>query len=259
MTEIMHLTRNGHILEMRLDRPKANAIDSSTSREMGKAFNAFRDDPELWVAILTGTGKFFSAGWDLKAAAAGTEGDGNDHGENGFGGIVNNYTLKKPVIAAVNGYAAGGGFEIALACDMIVASTNASFMLSEVNVGVMATGGGIIELPKRIPWGIANEMLYTGRPMNSSEALKYGLICRESDPNELMDSARALAEDIVTSAPLSVQAVKSILRDVEGLPRKEAFKAQERNPEHEKALKSEDFKEGPKAFSEKRKPRWQAK
>lgn len=258
MTQTMHLTRNGHILEMQLDRPKANAIDSSTSREMDRAFNEFRDDPELWVAILTGTGKFFSAGWDLKAAAEG-EGVEEDYGENGFGGIVNNYTLNKPVIAAVNGYAAGGGFEIALACDMIVASTNASFMLSEVNVGVLASGGGIIELPKRIPWGIANEMLYTGRPMGSSEALKYGLICRESEPDQLMDSARELAEDVVASAPLSVQAVKSILRDIEGLSRKDAFEAQDRNSEHEKALRSDDFQEGPKAFSEKRKPQWKAK
>ena len=150
MDTVMKLERRGHVLEMTLDRPKANAIDAATSRQMAAAVREFRDDPELRVAILTGAGRFFSAGWDLKAAAAG-ESEDADYGEGGFGGITENWALNKPMIAAVNGYAAGGGFELALACDIIIASTSATFMLSEVNVGVVATGGGSFACPTGSP------------------------------------------------------------------------------------------------------------
>ena len=138
MSDVMHVERCGHVFEMRLDRPKANAIDAATSREMSKVMTEFRDDPDMWVGILTGTGRFFSAGWDLKAVADGSTGGDEDYGEGGFGGITSNFTLNKPVIAAVNGYAAGGGFELALASDIIVASSEAKFMLSEVNIGLIA-------------------------------------------------------------------------------------------------------------------------
>ena len=258
MSNVMKLERRGHVLEMTLDRPKANAIDAATSRQMAEAVAGFRDDPELRVGILTGTGRFFSAGWDLKAAASG-ESEDADHGEGGFGGITENWRLNKPLIAAVNGYAAGGGFEVALACDVILASTTATFMLSEVRVGVVASGGGIIRLPHRIPYGLAMEMLYTGRPMQADEALRTGLANRVVEPAELMPAARALADEIVTSSPLSVQAVKSILRDVEGLSGPEAFAAQANNAEHRRLRGSEDFKEGPRAFAEKRAPVWKAR
>ena len=257
MESVMKLEHRGHVLEMTLDRPKANAIDASTSRQMAAAVAEFRNDPELRVGILTGAGRFFSAGWDLKAAAG--ESDDADYGEGGFGGITEDWALNKPMIAAVNGYAAGGGFELALACDIIIASTNATFMLSEVNVGVVATGGGIIRLPHRIPYGLAMEMLYTGRPIPADEALRVGLVNRVVEPEELMDAARALADEIVTSSPLSVQATKSILRDVEGLSVREAYEAQEKNAEHVRLRGSEDFQEGPLAFAEKRAPQWKAR
>ena len=258
MSNVMKLERRGHVLEMTLDRPKANAIDAATSRQMAEAVAMFRDDPDLWVGILTGTGRFFSAGWDLKAAAGG-ESDDADYGDGGFGGITENWKLNKPLIAAVNGYAAGGGFELALACDIILASSAATFMLSEVKVGVVASGGGIIRLPHRIPYGLAMEMLYTGRPMQADEALRVGLVNRVVEPEDLMAAARSLADEIVTSAPLSVQAVKSILREVAGLGDREACEAQAHNAEHRRLRGSEDFKEGPRAFAEKRAPVWKAR
>ena len=259
MSSVMTLERKGHVLEMTFNRPKANAIDAATSRQMAEAVAEFKNDPDLWVAILTGTGRFFSAGWDLKAAAAGESGDFDDYGEGGFGGITENWDLNKPVIAAVNGHAAGGGFELAMACDIMVASTAASFMLSEVNVGVIATGGGVIHLPHRIPYGLAMEMLYTGRPMKADEALRVGLVNRVVEPDQLMDAAREIAADIVTSAPLSVQAVKSISREIQGLSVRQAYAVQERNAENVKAQRSEDFQEGPRAFTEKRTPVWKAR
>ena len=258
MSNILSLERRGHVAEMTFNRPKANAVDAPTSREMAKVVAEFKNDQDLWVGILTGTGRFFSAGWDLKAAAAGEAVD-SDFGEGGFGGITENWDLNKPMIAAVNGYAAGGGFELALACDIIIASTEATFMLSEVNVGVIATGGGVIHLPHRIPYGLAMEMLYTGRPMKPDEALRVGLVNRVVEPDQLMDAAREIADDIVTSAPLSVQAVKSILRDIEGMSVRDAYVAQEKNAENVKAQNSGDFQEGPKAFAEKRAPQWKAR
>ena len=163
------------------------------------------------------------------------------------------------MIAAVNGHAAGGGFEMALACDIIIASTQAKMMLSEVKVGVLATGGGIIRLPRRIPYGIAMELLYTGRPMDADEAYRIGLLSRVTEPDALMETAREIADDITRSAPLSVQAVKSVLRDIQDLTVEDAYKAQAKNAAHLKLLDSDDFKEGPRAFSEKRDPVWKAR
>ena len=259
MDDIMHVERRGHVFEMRLDRPKANAIDAATSQEMSRVMTVFRDDPEMWVGILTGTGRFFSAGWDIKSGEDGSTGDDDDFGEGGFGGLTRNFTLNKPIIAAVNGFAAGGGFELALASDIIVASTEAKFMLSEVNIGLIADAGGLIRLPRRVPYGIAMEMLYTGRPMDAKEALDVGLICRMVEPGELMEAARQIADNIATSAPLAVTGVKSVLRDIDGLDVEAAFKAQDRNPERARALASEDAQEGTRAFTEKRAPQWKAK
>ena len=257
MSDIVKLERRGQVLEIQLDRPKANAINNATTAELSKAFVSFRDDPELRVAIFTGTGRFFSAGWDLKAAAGGELEELKVDG--GFAGITEMFDLEKPVIAAVNGFAAGGGFEIALACDIIVASDNASMMLSEPRVGVVATGGGIIRLPRRIPRGIALEMLYTGRPMDGAEAYRHGLLSRLTSQDELMDAAREIADQIVECAPLSVATIKSLLRETEDLTVERAYAVQDRNQAYRKLMQSEDYLEGPRAFAEKRAPVWKGR
>ena len=257
MSDIVKLERRGQVLEIQLDRPKANAIDNATTVELSKAFVSFRDDPDLRVAIFTGTGRFFSAGWDLKAAAGGELEEVAVDG--GFAGITEMFDLEKPVIAAVNGYAAGGGFEIALACDIIVASDNASMMLSEPRVGVVATGGGIIRLPRRIPRGIALEMLYTGRPMGGEEAYRHGLLSRLTSQEELMVAAREIADQIVECAPLSISAIKSLLRETEDLTVERAYAVQDRNRAYRRLMESEDYLEGPRAFAEKRAPLWKGR
>ena len=196
------------MLEVTIDRPKANAIDAATSRELGEAFVGFRDDPGLRVAIVTGAGdRFFSAGWDLKAAAAG---DDEGYGPGGFAGLTELFDLDKPVIAAINGWAAGGGLELALACDLIVASTTAQLSLPEVTRGLVPDAGGVLRLPKRMPRALAMEMLLTGRAIDADEAARWGLVNRVAQPEALMDEARALAERILEAAPLAVQAVKAI-------------------------------------------------
>ncbi len=198
----------GSVLEITIDRPKANAIDSATSRELGEAFARFRDDPDVRVAIITGAGdRFFSAGWDLKAAVAG---DSEDWGPGGFAGLTELFDLDKPVIAAVNGFAAGGGFELALACDLIVAARGASFFLPEVRLGFVADAGGVLRLPKRLPRAIAMEMLLTGRRMGADEAARGGLVNVVVDPSELADAARKLAGEVASAAPLAARAVKAI-------------------------------------------------
>ena len=257
MSDIVKLERRGQVLEIRLDRPKANAIDNATTAELSSAFVSFRDDPDLRVAIFTGTGRFFSAGWDLKAAAAG---EGEDtYVEGGFAGITEMFDLDKPVIAAINGHAAGGGFEIALACDIIIASDNASMMLSEPRVGLVASGGGMIRLPRRIPRGIALELLYTGRAMDAAEAYRHGLLSRITTVDNLMNEAREIADQIVECAPLSVSTIKSILRETEALTVEQAYGVQGYNRAYRKMMQSEDFLEGPRAFAEKRAPNWKGR
>ncbi len=260
MSYAVKLNKNGSILEVTLDRPKANAIDAVTSREMGQIFADFRDDPSLRVAILTGGGeKFFSAGWDLSAAAEGEEIDG-DYGVGGFGGIAELPKLNKPVIAAVNGMAVGGGFELALACDLIVAAEHAQFFLPEIFVGVLADAASI-RLPKRLPHHIAMEMLLTGRRMPADEALRWGLVNAVVPLEKLMDKARSLAETIVQAAPLSIAAVKEVSRETAALSTQDSYKKLRSGDldSYQKMLVSDDAIEGPKAFSEKRDPIWKGK
>ena len=192
MTEVITTRREGAILEVTLDRPKANAIDLATSRLMGKTFAAFRDDPTLRVAILQTAGdKFFSAGWDLKAAAAGDAVDG-DYGEGGFGGLQQLQGLNKPVIAAVNGMAVGGGFELALSCDLIYASDHSSFALPEIKAGTLADAA-TIKLPKRMPYHVAMDLLLTGRWMDVAEAHRWGLVNEVLPKEKLMDRVWEIA------------------------------------------------------------------
>jgi crotonobetainyl-CoA hydratase len=260
MNDILKATRNGQILEVVLDRPKANAIDAVTSRQMGALFCQFRDDPALRVAILTGAGeKFFSAGWDLQAAAEG-EAINADWGPGGFAGLTELHDLNKPVIAAVNGLAVGGGFELALACDLIVAVEDAQFFLPEALVGVIADAGSF-RLPKRLPRPIAIEMLLTGRRMSAEEAKGWGLVNAVVPREQLMDKAREYAHAILKAAPLSVAAVKELTRATEALGIQACYELMRsgRLSAYEKLLASDDAREGPRAFAEKREPAWQGR
>jgi crotonobetainyl-CoA hydratase len=245
------------VLTITLNRPKANAIDVPTSHALYAAFARLDADLDLRVAILTGTGRFFSSGWDLNAATEGEAIDAN-HGPGGFGGITEYFSLNKPVIAAVNGLAMGGGFEIALACDVIVAADNAEFALPEVKLGMMADSGGVLRLPRRLPPAIAHEMLLTGRRMGAQEAARWGLVNQTVAPQELLSAAMALAQQMVQAAPLALAAVKEVLRATQVQSVAEAYRTLRSGtlPAYQAMLTSDDAKEGPLAFGEKRAPRW---
>ncbi len=259
MTEPVHRQRHGAVFEVTLDRPKANAIDAATSRALGRAFTEFRDDPALRVAIVTGSGeRFFSAGWDLKAAAAG---DDTDYGVGGFAGLTELFDLEKPVIAAVNGLCVGGGFELVLACDLIVAAEGVEFMLPEATVGLIPDAGGVLCLPRRLPRAVAMEMMLTGGRLGAEDALRHGLVNCVVPREALMPTARGLAERIVAAAPLAVTAVKAVDAATAHLPVPEAYAAMRsgRIPAYDRVLASEDMQEGPRAFAEKRPPVWRGR
>ena len=249
--------REGAILLVTLDRPKANAIDLETSRIMGKVFADFRDDPELRVAIITGGGeKFFCPGWDLKAAADGDEVDG-DYGVGGFGGLQELRDLNKPVIAAVNGICCGGGLELALSADMILAADHASFALPEIRSGTVADAASV-KLPKRIPYHIAMELLLTGRWFDASEAKGWGIVNEILVGDQLMDRAWELARLLASGPPLVYAAIKEIVRDAEDSKFQDTMNriTKRQLPSVDKLYASEDQLEGAKAFSEKRDPVW---
>ncbi len=256
----VHRTRRGAVLEIILDRPKANAIDAATSRALGAAFAEFRDDPGLRVAIITGGGdKFFSAGWDLVAAANGEPADA-DYGIGGFGGLQELPQLNKPVIAAVNGLAVGGGFELALSADLIIAAEHARFALPEIRAGTLADSA-TIRLPRRIPYHIAMELLLLGRWMEAGEAHARGIVNEIVPAAELMTRVRMLAETLAQGPPLVFAAIKEVVRDTEGRPFLEAMAAirDRRFPTVARLYSSEDQREGARAFAEKRAPRWQGR
>ncbi|AFJ48380.1 carnitinyl-CoA dehydratase [Shimwellia blattae DSM 4481 = NBRC 105725] len=258
MNESLRITRNGPVLEIILDRPKANAIDAATSIQMGEVFAQFQQDPELRVAIISGAGeRFFSAGWDLKAAAEGEAPDA-DFGPGGFAGLTEMFTLDKPVIAAVNGYAFGGGFELALAADMIICAIHASFALPEASLGIVPDSGGVLRLPRCLPPAIARDMLMTGRTMDAQEALHWGVVNRVVESHQLMDSAREMARAIVNSAPLAVAALKEILRTTGECSVEEGYRLMRSGKlrHYPEVLHSADASEGPRAFAEKRAPVW---
>ena len=257
MAEAVTCIAEGGVLTITLDRPKANAINVPTSLALYAALQQLRDDPALRVGVITGTGRFFSAGWDLAGATEGEAIDA-DHGPGGFAGLTEFFDLGKPVIAAVNGLAMGGGFELALAADLIVASESAEFALTEVKLGMVADSGGVLRLPQRLPRAIALELLLTGRRMGAAEAARWGLVNQVVAPEALMDAASALAQQIVQAAPLAVGAVMEIVKATAGMPIPQAYGVLRGGslPVYQAMLRSEDAAEGPSAFAEKRPPRW---
>ena len=257
MSGAVRVSAHGAVLEIVLDRPKANAIDRATGIELHDAFARLRDDDDLRVGILSAAGeRFFSAGWDLKAAAAGEEDPGSDFGPGGFAGITEMFDLDKPVIAAVNGLAAGGGFEMILACDLIVAAEHAEFFLPELSRGIVPDAGGVQRLPARLPRGVAIDMLLTSRRMGAEEAARWGLVRSVVPGGRLMEEAHDLARTVAAAAPLATRATKQVLSGIEGLATEDAFAAMAAGdfPAYDEALASDEAAEGARAFAEGRPP-----
>ena len=248
----------GQTLVITIDRPPANAIDVATSLALHDAFSRLRCDPDLRAGILTATGeRFFCAGWDLKAAAAG-ESTEADHGPGGFAGLTEFFDLGKPVIAAVNGLALGGGFELMLAADLVVAAEHAEFALPEVTLGLLADAGGVLRLPARLPRAIVADCLLTGRRMTAPEAASWGLVNRVVPAAGLLPAARELAGAICAAAPLAVAAVLEILREAAGMDVRQGFELLRSGnlPAYRAMLNSADAREGARAFTERRAPVW---
>jgi crotonobetainyl-CoA hydratase len=259
-SEAVRTRIEGGILEVIIDRPKANAIDRATSTAMGEDFVEYRDNHEIRDAILTGScPKFISACWDLKAAASGEDVDA-DYGIGGFGGIQELEDFNKPVICAVNGICCGGGFEIALCADIILAADHASFALPEIRSGTVADAASI-KLPKRIPYHVAMEMLLTGRWLDADEAHRWGFVNEIVAADDLMSRAWEVARVIESGPPLVYAAIKEVVREAENMKFLDALrKITGSEFDTVKTLySSEDQMEGARAFAEKRDPVWRGK
>ena len=253
--------KNNRLAIITLNRPQAmNAINSQIWMEIGMAIEEFNNDEELWVAIITGAGdRSFCAGADLKEVASGGFKITSEMAKWGFAGITQHY-VSKPIIAAVNGFALGGGTEIALACDLVVASEKATFGLPEVKRGIIAGAGGLLRLPKQIPLKVAMNAILTGNPLTAEEAKQWGFVNQVVPHEQVLEAAKKLATDIIQNAPIAVRASKDIV--YRSLDSTTTFPphAWEINEEYSAVvMNSEDAKEGPQAFAEKRNPVWSGK
>ncbi|MFP6740522.1 MAG: enoyl-CoA hydratase-related protein [Alphaproteobacteria bacterium] len=270
MSELVHVDRRGQVLEITLDRPPVNAITNEISLALHAALQTLQDDDDLRVGIITGTGdRIFSAGWDLKEVAKARDASevAADSLETpgGFAGICEYWALKKPLIAALNGHAVGGGLEIAIACDVIIAADHAEFFLPEMQRGFLPDAGAVKHLGRLIPVKVAVEMMLTGRHMSAQEAQGWGLVHDVAPAADLMGRARQMAEQIASGAPLTLQALKEVLYPMLSVPLPEAFAMSRRAistktpgtgpfPIYERMLASDDFLEGARAFADKREP-----
>jgi enoyl-CoA hydratase len=242
------------VLTITIDRAaQRNAINYAVAVELGAALDWLDADPGLAVGILTGSGGTFSAGMDLKAFASGQT---PMLPGRGLGGLTR-AVVGKPLIAAVEGWALGGGFELALACDLIVAAEDATFGFPEVKRGLIAGEGGVVRLPHRVPHHVALRLLFTGDPLPAAEAQKYGLIAELTQTGESLTAARALGARIAGNAPLALAAVKQVVREAQGLNDADAFARQDGIAAS--LLTSEDAREGALAFAEKRVPQWRGR
>ena len=253
--------RRGDVLVITINRPEArNAVNGAVSTAVGDALEQAQNDAAVRAVVITGAGdKSFCAGADLKAISRRENLYHPDHGEWGFAGYVHHF-IDKPTIAAVNGTALGGGTELALASDLVVACDSATFGLPEVKVGLFAAAGGVFRIVHQLPRKIALEMVLTGEPISATEAAKWGLINQVVPDGTVLETALALAERVTVNAPLSVQASKRIAYGADDgvIPDEEPGWARTQR-EFGVVLKSEDAKEGPLAFAEKRPPVWKAR
>ncbi len=253
-TELVLTERHDGVLTITINRPaQKNAVSREVAVQLASVLDLLDNDPTLSVGVLTGAGETFSAGMDLKAFATGQT---PILPGRGFGGLTQ-AVVRKPLIAAVEGWALGGGFEMVLACDLIVAAQDAKFGLPEVKRGLIAGEGGVIRLPKRIPYHVALKVLLTGEPISAADAKQYGLVSELTESGAALAGAQELARRIAVNAPLALARVKQVLRETQGLNDTEAFT---RQSEHAAGLlDTEDAHEGALAFAEKRAPVWRGR
>ena len=270
--DLVEARAQGRVLEITLNRPRVNAINGALSRAIHGAVRRLQDDPELMVGIITAKGeRVFSAGWDFNEPVAAFDASGSAfaeteeqrHGPGGFAGITRLFDLTKPLIAAINGAAIGGGFELALACDVIVAAEQAWFQLPEMQRGILPEAGGLQRLPRLVPYNVAMEMLLSGRRMEMAEAAHWGLVHKVLPPADLLPYAHDLAARIAAGAPLALQALKEAMRALDGVPLPRAMRmfvpGDPALPWYDRMSRSADAAEGPRAFLEKRPPVWRGR
>ncbi|MFW2390063.1 MAG: enoyl-CoA hydratase-related protein [Polyangiales bacterium] len=253
MTSFVEATHDGHVSTLTINRPdKLNALSQEVLSDLSAAIDALAEKGDVWAAVITGTGKAFVAGADIAAMKSMSEAEGREFGALGHGVFTAIENLRFPVIAAVNGFALGGGCELALACDFIYASSKAKFGQPEVNLGIVPGFGGTQRLPRRVGSALARELIYTGNMINAEEALRIGLANAVFEPEELLPAAAKTAAAIATNGPLAVAAAKRLIRDGVDVPLPEANRLEQ--AAFGEAFGTDDQSEGMSAFLEKRAP-----